>query len=322
MDKLDIIAVAGIHPFYRSALDARFNVHAAPRLDSSVDELASFSAIAERVVGVACGGESVISRSLISQLPALKVVSVFGVGYDGVDWQTARERGVQVAHTPGVLTEDVADLAMSLVLSVARGVVRADSHVRAGKWPQGGIALGTKVSGARMGLVGLGRIGSAIARRAKAFDMVVSYHARSEKPDSGCTYYADVIELARHVDFLVLTTPGGAQTKHMINAGVLSALGANGYLINVARGSVVDQEALVHALSTGVIAGAGLDVFDKEPQVPEALWGMSHVVLTPHIASGTVQTRRAMADLAFSNMVAGTAGKPVATHIPDFAIAT
>jgi lactate dehydrogenase-like 2-hydroxyacid dehydrogenase len=309
----DIYAVAGLHPFYLKALATRFTVHVDPLNNDPV----GFAALAPRLVGLASSGESRVPGSLMAQLPALKVVSVFGVGYDGVDIATARQRGIAVTHTPGVLSDDVADLAMALMLALARGLARADQHVRTGQWPKGGLPLGRKVSGARLGIVGLGRIGQAIAQRAKAFDMDIAYTTRTEKPGTGFRYYPSAQALAAEVDFLVVITPGGAGTRHLINADVLKALGPNGYLINVARGSVVDEDALVAALTAGTIAGAGLDVFANEPHVPEALWALPNVVLTPHIASATAQTRQAMADLAFANMVAGVEGQPVHTMVPE-----
>jgi lactate dehydrogenase-like 2-hydroxyacid dehydrogenase len=213
----------------------------------------------------------------------------------------------------------VADLAMGLVLSVGRTIPQADQFVRTGQWPNGPIALGRKVSGARLGIVGLGRIGKAIAQRASGFGMSIAYTARSAKADSGFQFFATPAELAANVDFLVVITPGGAGTKHLINAEVLQALGPRGFLINVARGSVVDEEALIAALQNGTIAGAGLDVFANEPHVPEALWSMRNVVLTPHMASATTETRQAMADLAFANMQAGTSGQPLRTPVPECA---
>jgi len=313
LSKPEILAVANVHPLYLKALKEVFMVHERTHEGSP----AEFAKLAPRIVGIAAGGESLVPRSLLEQLPNLKLVSVFGVGYDGIDVEAAVARGVMVTHTPGVLTDDVADLAMGLVLAVSRQIVQADQHVRAGRWPQGPMPLGRKVSGARMGIVGLGRIGTAIARRALAFDMSVAYTARREKPGSGFDFHPTAAQLAAAVDFLVVITPGGQGTRHLINAEVLSALGPKGYLINVARGSVVDEQALVHALEAGLIAGAGLDVFAAEPQVPEALWQMPNVVLTPHMASATHQTRRAMADLAFANMQAGVALKPVLTPIPE-----
>ena len=314
MSKPSILAMPKVHPLYLQALNAHFEVHTC-----DPESEPQWQALAPHIVGLAGGGESVIPGSLLAQLPALKVVSIFGVGYDGVDVATALARGVPVTHTPGVLTDDVADLALGLVLSVARQIPLADQHVRQGLWPQGALPLGRKVSGARMGIVGLGRIGQAIARRALAFGMSVAYTARSEKKDAGFAFYPSAAALAAQVDFLVVITPGGAGTRHLINAEVLQALGPQGYLVNVARGSVVDEAALVQALADGTIAGAALDVYADEPHVPAALWAMKQVVLTPHMASATHQTRQAMADLALANMRAGTAGQPLLTPVPECA---
>jgi len=311
----DVLAVAKLHPFYQQALESRYTVHDRTHLNDP----AAFAALAPRIVGVAGTGEASVPRSLLAQLPQAKVVSVFGVGYDGVDVAAAIEHGIPVTHTPDVLTDDVADLAMGLVLSVGRNMPQADRFVRAGQWPGGPFPLGRKVSGARMGIVGLGRIGKAIARRARAFGMSIAYTARSEKADAGFPYFRTAAELAAHVDFLVVITPGGAGTRHLINAEVLQALGPRGFLINVARGSVVDEEALIVALQNGTIAGAGLDVFANEPHVPEALWSLNNLVLTPHMASATTETRQAMADLAFANMLAGTTGQPLHTPVPECA---
>ncbi len=314
-DKLDVLAVAKVHPLYLERLKAVYNVH-----DRAHEgDAAAWAALAPRIQGVAGGGESSVPASLLAQLPQLKVVSVFGVGYDGVDVPAAVARRVPVTHTPGVLSDDVADLAMGLMLSIARGIPQADQFVRQGRWPQGPMPLARKVSGARLGIVGLGRIGQAIAKRAAAFDMSIAYTTRTEKPESGYTYYPSAKALAAAVDFLVVITPGGAGTRHLINAEVLQALGPKGYLINVARGSVVDEQALIQALQAGTIAGAGLDVFAAEPQVPEALWTLPNVVLTPHMASATHETRGDMADLAFANMQAALSGQPLLTPVPECA---
>ncbi len=313
MSKPDVLAVAKLHPFYKQALDSLFTVH--DRTHET--DPAAFASLAPRILGVAGTGEASVPRSLLAQLPNAKVVSVFGVGYDGVDVPAAIEHGIPVTHTPDVLTDDVADLAMGLVLSIGRAIPQADQFVRAGRWPSGPMALGRKVSGARIGIVGLGRIGKAIAHRASAFGMSIAYTARSKKPDLNFTFYPSATELAAHVDFLVAITPGGAGTKHLINAEVLKALGSSGFLINVARGSVVDEAALLEALQNGTIAGAGIDVFANEPHVPEAFWKLNNVVLTPHMASATAQTRQAMADLAFANMQAGIAGQPLRTPVPE-----
>ncbi len=314
MSKPDVLAAAKLHPFYRQALDAHYTVHdRTHELDPT-----AFDKLAPHIVGVAATGESLVPRSLLERLPSARVVSVFGVGYDGVDVQAALDLKIPVTHTPGVLSEDVADLAIALVLSVARRVAQADAFVRAGRWPEGPIALGRKVSGARMGIVGMGRIGQAIATRAQSFGMSIAYTARTPKADLPHRFFPDASSLAAESDFLVVITPGGAATRHLIDAKVLAALGPQGFLINVARGSVVDEQALIKALSEGTIAGAGLDVFADEPRVPEALWSMSQVVLTPHMASATTQTRQAMADLAFANIQAGIEGRPLLTPVPEW----
>lgn len=258
-------------------------------------------------------------RALMDQLPALEIVSIMGVGYDGVDVAAALERRIPVTHTPGVLNDEVADLAIGLMLSAARRIPLADRYVRAGRWAkEGPMPLARKVTGARLGIVGLGRIGQAIASRAEAFDMSIAYTGRTAKAELAYTFYPSAQALAAQVDFLIVITPGGAGTRHLINADVLKALGPEGYLINVARGSVVDEAALVEALQKGVIAGAALDVFEKEPHPLEALWAMDNVVLTPHMASATVQTRHAMADLAVNNLRAHFEGLALFTPVPEW----
>lgn len=294
------------------ALHGAFEVH--DRTYQS--DPAAFALIAPRVRAIAASGESKVPRELISQLPALEMISVFGVGYDGVDVAAARERGIAVTHTPNVLNDEVADLAMALVLAVSRRIVEADRYVRGGLWKNGAMPLARKVSGTRMGIVGLGRIGQAIANRAEAFGMSVAYTSRNPKPESPYRYFASAEALASEVEFLVVITPGGDGTRKLIDAKVLAALGKKGYLVNVARGSVVDEAALVEALQNGTIAGAGLDVFENEPHVPEALLALDNVVLVPHIGSATWQTRQAMADLAFGNLRAHFAGEKLLSPVP------
>lgn len=315
VSKPDVLAVAKLHPMYQRALESAYTVHDR----THENDPQAFAQLAPRIVGVAANGESRVGRDLLAQLPNARVVSVFGVGYDGVDVGAALETGKQVGHTPDVLTEDVADLAIGLMLSIARNIPQADAFVRRGQWAQGSFRLSTRVSGARLGIVGLGRIGKAIARRAEGLGMSIAYTARSEKAGSGYTFFPSPLALAEHVDFLVVITPGGAGTRHLINAEVLQALGAKGFLINVARGSVVDEEALVQALQQRTIAGAALDVYAHEPHVPQALWSLDNVVLTPHMASATEHTRQAMANLAFANMQAGTAGQPLPAPVPECA---
>lgn len=309
-----ILAVSKLPPFLMEPLAAAFVVH--DRLHETDPE--AFAMVAPQIRGISGGGESKVTAALIEKLPALEVVSIFGVGYDGVDVPAALNRRIPVTHTPGVLNDEVADLALGLMLSVARRIPLADRYVRAGRWAaEGPMPLARKVSGARLGIVGLGRIGQAIASRAEAFGMSIAYTARTAKAELPYAYHPTAAALAAAVDFLVVITPGGAGTKHLINAEVLKALGPEGYLINVARGSVVDEAALVDALQRGVIAGAGLDVFEKEPQVPDALKALDNVVLTPHMASGTWQTRKAMADLAVANLGAHFAGQPLLSPVPE-----
>jgi lactate dehydrogenase-like 2-hydroxyacid dehydrogenase len=239
------------------------------------------------------------------------------MGYDGIDVAAAKKRGIMVTHTPEVLNDDVADLAMGLLLSVARKIPAADRFTRNADWLDGPFQLTRKLTGAKLGIVGMGRIGQAIAKRAAAFDMVISYTTRNQRSDVAYKYVPNVLALAAEVDFMVVITPGGAATKNLINAEVLKALGPQSFLVNVARGSVVDQAALIEALQKKWIAGAGLDVYVDEPNVPAELRKLDNVVLTPHIASATVETRKAMSALALANLEAFMAGQPVLTPVPE-----
>ena len=311
-DRPEVLVVARLWPPMMESLHGAFRVH--DRVHET--EPAAFSAAAPRIRAISASGESKVTRELMEKLPALEIISVFGVGYDGIDVAAARERGIQVTNTPDVLNDEVADLAMGLVLAVSRRIPQADRFVREGKWAKGPMPLARKVSGARLGIVGLGRIGKAIARRAEAFGMNIAYTARSEKAGVAYRYLPSAEALAAEVDFLVVITPGGAGTRKLIDMKVLRALGKEGYLVNVARGSVVDEAALVEALQSGTIAGAGLDVFESEPNVPPELLGLDNVVLTPHVGSATWQTRRAMRDLAFGNLEAHFAGRPLLSPVP------
>jgi lactate dehydrogenase-like 2-hydroxyacid dehydrogenase len=240
--------------------------------------------------------------ALIEALPNLKVIAGFGVGFDKVDQAAAVRRGIHVSNTPDVLNDCVADLAFALLLDVVRGVSAADRFVRRGDWLKGRFPITTRVSGKRLGVLGLGRIGRAVAQRAGGFGMAVGYCNRQPLPDVDFTYHATPAALAGWCDILVVTAAGGGATRHLVDEGVLQALGPQGFLVNVARGSVVDEQALVRALVDKRIAGAGLDVFEDEPRVPDALLALDNVVLTPHVASGTEETRAAMADLVVENL--------------------
>lgn len=309
-----VLAVMKLPPFYEAPLRAAFEVH--DRLH--LTDPAAFAKVAPNIRAITGGGESQVPRELLAQLPGVEIVSIMGVGYDKVDVGAALERNIPVTHTPDVLNDEVADLALGLMLSVARRIPQADRYVREGLWEaRGNMPLATRMSGKRVGIVGLGRIGKAIAARAQGFGMAISYTGRRQQAGVAFPYFPSARELAAHVDFLVVITPGGEATRHMIDAEVLRALGPKGYLVNVARGSVVDEAALIQALRDGVIAGAGLDVFANEPKVPEALRALDNVVLTPHMASATHETRQAMADLALANLQAHFAGKPLLSPVPE-----
>ncbi len=313
MSAIHILSMANLQPMLLEPLHAAYVVH--ERLHEADPE--AFKKIASHIRGIAANGESKIDAELLKQLPALEIIAVMGVGYDGVDVAAAKARGIVVTHTPGVLNDDVADLAMALMLTWARQVVRADRFVRDGQWPTSAFPLGRRVSGARLGIVGMGRIGQAIALRAAAFGMQIAYTARSAKADVSLPYLSTPVALAAQSDFLVVITPGGAETRKLIDASVLAALGPKGCLVNVARGSVIDEAALIAALQAGTIAGAALDVFENEPHVPQALREMDNVVLTPHIGSATNDTRQAMANLTLSNLKAHFAGNTLPSPVPE-----
>src|SRR5579872_2542382 len=259
-----------------------------------------------------------IDATLLARLPKLQIISSFGVGYDHIDAHAARERGVVVTHTPDVLTEEVADTAVGLLLCTVRELPQAERHLRAGKWPQGNYPLTrATLRNRRVGLVGMGRIGVAIARRLEAFGLPVVYHTRRSRPEFVYRHYPQLIDMARDVDTLVVIVPGGAATKNMIDASVLEALGPDGILINIARGSVVDEAALVVALRERKIMAAGLDVFANEPHVPAELLGMDNVVLLPHVGSASMYTREKMDQLLVDNILAWAADKPPLTPVPE-----
>lgn len=268
-----------------------------------------------KVVAINCTMSHSIGRDLISSLPNLEVIATFSVGFNHIDLRAAKECGVKVTNTPDVLSAETADTGMALLLATARRIVENDKYVRDGRWSiEGDLPLSTSLADKKIGIVGLGGIGKKVAKRCEAFDMSVVYHGRS-KQDVAYAYYDDLKVMASDCDFLMLTCPGGEATHNLINAEVLQALGENGMLINIARGSVVDEPALVKALQDKVIAGAGLDVFADEPNVPEALIGMDNVVLLPHIGSATVETRIKMGQLVIDNILAHFDGKELLTEV-------
>ena len=255
---------------------------------------------------------------LIDALPALKIISVHAVGYDLTDVAYARSRGVVVTHTPDVLNDDVADLALLLALGTLRRLPAMDAYVRAGRWAsEGPPPLSRRAAGLRYGLLGLGRIGRAIAERLAPLAGEIAYHTRRPVADAPWRHVPDLVDLAAQVDVLVVIVPGGASTRGLVSSEVLKALGPDGVLVNVARGEVVDQDALVAALTSGALGGAGLDVFADEPNVPQALIDSDRCVLTPHVASATVQTREAMAELMIANLQAMLSDRPPISPVPD-----
>jgi hydroxypyruvate reductase len=240
--------------------------------------------------------------ALIAGLPNLKAIAHFGVGYDSVDVGAAARHGVPVSNTPDVLNDCVADIAIGLLIDAARGMSASERFVRRGDWLKGPFPLTTRVSGKKLGIVGLGRIGQTIAKRAAGFDMDIRYHSRNPVKGVAWAYEPSLKALAQWCDFLMVVVSGGAATRHLVTADILDALGPKGFIVNVSRGTVIDEAALVQALQDKRIAGAGLDVFDDEPKVPEALFKLDNVVLLPHVASGTHETRQAMADVVLANL--------------------
>ena len=289
-------------PILEQWLQERYTVFL---LDEQKDPEAFFAQHGPNITGVATSALFGVSAEQIAALPALQIISCFGVGVDKIPLDVARARGVRVGNTPDILNDCVADTAFALLLDIARATPEADRFVRAGLWAERGqnsFHLGRKVSGAKLGIVGLGRIGKTIARRALGFEMDIRYHTRNPVADAPWPHESSLAALAEWADFLVVITAGGPGTKHLINADVLKALGPRSYLINVSRGSVVDEKALVKALQEKQIAGAALDVFENEPLVPNELLTMDNVVLLPHIASATEETRLAMAQRVIDNL--------------------
>ncbi|KTR06356.1 dihydrofolate reductase [Aureimonas ureilytica] len=307
----NILQLCPLMPALEKALNERFTVH---RFFEAGDPDEFLAEHAERLRGVVTGGHIGIPAELAARLPALEIVAINGVGFDKVDLAEAKRRGVRVSNTPDVLTEDVADLAIGLIVSALRQIPRGHEHVRAGRWPSGDLALGSKVSRRRYGIFGFGRIGQAIARRLEGFDAEIAYASRSAV-DTPYPRFDSVADLAEWADVLVVAASASPETRNIIDAQVLDALGPKGVLVNVARGSLVDESALLDALEQGRIAGAALDVFADEPRVPERFFTLSNVVLTPHMASATHETRQAMADLVLANLDAHFAGREMPTAL-------
>lgn len=294
-----------------AALDSAYAVHRA----SVAEALTLAESAAAEIRAIVTGGGTGAPPALVARLPNLGIVAVNGVGTDKIDLADARARGVRVTITAGTLADDVADQAIALLLAVSKKVVRNDRFVRAGGWLSGNVPLGRKVSGKRVGILGLGNIGREIARRCAGFSMDISYCTRTPVADAPYRHVADPVALAKDADILIVATVGGAGTKHLVNRAVLDALGPDGILVNIARGSVVDEAELVAALVEGRLGGAGLDVFADEPRVPEALLALDTVVLAPHQAGATVETRTAMGRNVLANLAAYFEGREPPTPV-------
>jgi len=288
------------------------------------DQEAFVASIAPRVRAMAVvAGHARVDGAMMSRFPKLEIVSSFGVGYDQIDAKWAGEHGIIVTNTPDVLNEEVADTALGLLLCTVRHLPQAERYLRQGKWPEhGDYQLTPSLRDRKAGIIGMGRIGKAIARRLDAMHVPVVYHTRRPVPDVSYRHYPNLVEMARDVDVIIVITPGGAATKSLVNADVLKALGPNGILINVARGSVVDEAALIKALKDKTILSAGLDVFVNEPKVPQELIDMENVVLLPHVGSGSHATRRAMDELVANNIISWFSGKGALTPVPETPVKT
>jgi len=310
--KPDIVFTGKGHAGTQATLESEFTVH---KLHEAQDKGAFLKSVKDKVRGIASFGLMPVNGALMDALPKLEIVANFGVGVDQINLDDARARKIIVTNTPDVLNECVADTGMALVLNTLRRFPESEKHLRAGRWVEKGpYPLTTSIGDKTMGILGLGRIGEAVAKRAIACGMKIRYHNRRKK-DVPYPYDPDPVTLAKNSDVLMVVTPGGAETKALVNARVLDALGPEGFLVNIARGSVIDEPVLLKYLKEKRIAGAGLDVFADEPRVPPEFFTLENAVLFPHVASATQETRKAMGDLQIENLRLHFAGKPVKTRV-------
>jgi lactate dehydrogenase-like 2-hydroxyacid dehydrogenase len=310
--KHEILTLARLAADLTATLETTYTVH---HLWKAPDRAALLAEVGPKIRAAATTGHVACPPELLDALPNLKVLASFGVGYDAIDVAALAKRGVIVTNTPDVLNDAVAEITIGMMIALCREIVPADRHVRDGKWPTGHYPLTSQLTGASVGILGLGRIGKRIAELCSGFRMDISYFGRHEQPDQPYRYYANLVEMAAAVDWLVVIAPSTVDTIGIVNRQVLEALGTKGRLVNVARGNLVDEQALVDLLIAGTLGGAALDVFVNEPQVPEALWGLKNVLLQPHQGSATRVTRRAMGDLVAGNIAAFFAGKPMLTPV-------
>lgn len=308
----EIVVVGPLYPPTLARLDTLFTAH---RLWEAADRETLLRKVAPYARAIAVYALDPCPADLIAALPRVEIIAGFGIGVDRIDLVAARARGIRVTNTPDVVTEATADLALGLILAIERRIAEGDRFVRRGDWRGGELRFGRSLGGRRLGILGLGRIGRAIARRAEPFGVTIGYGGPRQKPDVSYPFFADPAALAAWSEILVVACPGGAATRHLVGPSVLAALGPEGTLINIARGSVVDEEALVAALQTGALGAAGLDVFAAEPTVPAALAALDNVVLMPHAGSATHETRTAMGELMIANLLAHFAGRPLPTPV-------
>lgn len=314
MTKPVILQIGPYPPWDQTPLDAAFEVH---RYFEATDKPAMLAQVGPHVRAIATRGELGANAALIAACPNLEVISVYGVGYDAVDLASCRARGIRVTNTPDVLTDDVADLGVAMMLALSRGVVGAEAWVRDGSWAAKGLyPLQRKVTGRRAGILGLGRIGREVAKRLTGFGMDIAYTNPTPKDTPPAwTYIADPVALAARSDVLFVCLAASAATRHIVNRAVIEALGPDGMLINISRASNIDEEALLTALETGTLGSAALDVFEGEPRLNPRFLSLSNVLLQPHHASGTVETRKAMGQLLRDNLSAHFAGQPLQTPV-------
>jgi lactate dehydrogenase-like 2-hydroxyacid dehydrogenase len=311
--KPDILYLGKFPDATGAELNRRYNVHHFPLLPKPEDIPAD---VAQRIRGVATEANRGLTRALLDKLPNLEVISVFGVGTDAVDLKAAKERGIPVTNTPGIIGPEVADLAIGMMLASARRIVEAEHYARSGDWAKKGpMPLGRSVANRTMGVIGLGGIGRAIADRAVTFRMKVLYNATREKKDVPYTFVGDLVELARQSDYLMVACKGGPETRHLVSKAVIDAVGPEGTLINVARGTVVDEEALIDALASKRLGWAALDVYASEPNFDPRLLEFPNVLLQPHHGTGAIETRTAMGQLMIDNLAAGLEKKPLLTPV-------
>ncbi|CCD85542.1 putative NAD-dependant oxidoreductase; putative phosphoglycerate dehydrogenase [Bradyrhizobium sp. ORS 285] len=315
-EKIDVLIYGPLRPILEKGFPDSFNVHHAT---TQADLEALPADVRGRIRGVAVTFHTVkTDAAVMAMLPKLEMIASFGVGYDHVAAAHAGQHGIVVTNTPDVLTEEVADVALGLLIATCREFIKADRFVRSGEWSEKPYPLSVgSLRDRTVGMVGMGRIGQAIARRLEASLVPVVYHSRNPAAGVANKHYPDLLQMAKDVDTLVVIVPGGASTNKIVNAEVLKALGPRGVVVNVARGSVIDEAALVDALKSGTILAAGLDVFEKEPAVPDALKAMDNVVLLPHIGSAAIVTRNAMDQLVVDNLKVWFAGKPPLTPVPE-----